>query len=220
MKKFTLYSTSNSTGDDYYSEFCFTPEVKTKVYNWFIKQTANTLRQKMYLESLGKAIKYQKCSGQIMNLIEPSEDENGMIKFSKGATVLTNLSFNQWKTRFAKMNGRMATIWEHDIFVAYIMASENIPMEIFTDDSSELGNYVNAPNGKLEKAGTYCIGQYHYGVGNTIKLVVLPSQENKVFANIGACYLDKGNYLPVCNVCYGFDFYKKYKDSVALFVHE
>lgn len=191
---------------DYKLEICLTKKVQKTVEVWFANQIANTSKQKKYLTRLKKALKSDICNGQTMKVIEPSRGRNGNIIYQEGKSILKGLSYNQWRKKFSEMSGRIATLYEYDIFLAYLMAKANIQLKRFADDSSNLGNYWNESktNHKIDVSGAKKVAGCGFGIGNTYKIVSNPENKNS-FALCGGSYLDYGSECPICYVGYDDD---------------
>lgn len=170
------------------------------VEDWLGTLVCKTERQKRFVNVVKRAVKAIKYDYYI-STIEPSMNEDGEIYFKTGEEVERKITFKQWEekgTTFApERESKLATLSELFLWYAYRIATMKWTIEYVCDDSSEDGNYHNAPDAaqKFEESGARTVGGFFDGVGNTYKIV----KGNPGFALCGGYHGHNGDCCPVAD---------------------
>jgi len=176
-----------------------TDEDREKVKNWLQKQQPRHYMEISFLARVGEALEAVHNEYWIANL-EPSV-ANGEIYYAEGNDVCVRFSANQWEQmakEYAPERGsRLSNL--HELFIWYALRIVNglWTLKYVANDSSDAGNYSNAPRAAhyLEKTGARECGGFRDGQGNSYKIVTCEGG----YAVVGGDYYTRGEYYHVAN---------------------
>ena len=152
-----------------------TIEDRKRVRKWLKTCEAKTGAEQQFLDMVRYAVSKVNNNYWIAT-IEPSV-KNGEIYYAEGEKVGVGFKYSQWKHMAKKYapeyRSRLCTLNELFIWYALRIVNGQWTLEYVTIDSSDGGNYWNAPNSaaSLERSGARECGGYKDGQGNTYKIV-------------------------------------------------
>lgn len=174
------------------------------VKKWVLANSHNTRREREFLHSIKLGLERITYDYR-MPVIEASI-KDGKVYYQAGEKVANE---RDWGTYYSDMEklaksfspehfSDIASLQETFIWYAYRIAKGFLTIEEVCNDSSSLGNYLNAPgaSNKLEVSGSRLVGGARDGIGNTYKCVT-----NGVrYAILGGDFRTTGASNPISEV--------------------